>query len=345
MARNKEKNLTQLNRLYLQKQNEGWFSISFAFVILTFLVEREKKHPKRPPLVIRLNFIIKMHLLTVNIQSTLTTANEVKRWIPNIKAEIQFCLHHLSGVRNYPDYKIKEFKERLERLQNDHKRWVRRALELNPSEKYIGVPGEPHAYVSKKRMGEINAQTTEELTNQYYHYLTGGAAHQSEQWEGWSQSQWEEHWEAQGWIVEEDEDDEKEESKRDRGVKRKADDAEKEEKGSEREEENEEEEKKRAKLATPLLDLLGERVPESEGGLEDGGDGCGVSHPKEDQPLKFAFSLPRISSTRSHGTPQLPPPTTTTASHRIKEDKEGEEEKEEEDEAVGLQLLSGYNSD
>jgi len=281
-----------------------------------------------------------MHRLTVNIQSTLTTANEVKRWIPNIKAEIQFCLHHLSGVRNYPDYKIKEFKERLERLQNEHKRWVRRALELNPSEKYIGVPGEPHAYVSKKRMGEINAQTTEELTNQYYNYLTGGAAHQSEQWEGWSQSQWEEHWEAQGWIVEEDEDDEKE-SKRERGVKRKADDEEK-EKGSEKEEDKEEEEKKRAKLATPLLDLLREGVPESEGVLEDGGDGYEVSHPKEDQPLEFAFSLPRVTSTRSHGIcPLLPPPTTT--SHRTKEDKEGEEGGE--DEAVGLQLLSGYNSD
>lgn len=31
-------------------------------------------------------------------------------------------------------------------------------IELEPSEAHIGVPGEPHAYVSKKRMAEIKQQ-------------------------------------------------------------------------------------------------------------------------------------------------------------------------------------------
>jgi len=77
----------------------------------------------------------------------------VIRWIPGIKWEINFCLHHLSGIRNYPDYKIREFQERLEQLRGEYKRWVRKAIELDPDTP--GVPGDPHSYVSKKKMAEI----------------------------------------------------------------------------------------------------------------------------------------------------------------------------------------------
>jgi len=103
-----------LNRLYLDAQEQKY----------------KDKHPERPPL------------------SSCNTAKDVKRWIPNIKWEINFCLHHLSGIRNYPDYKIREFEQRVEKLKGEYKRWVKKALELDPDT--IGVPGNLHAYHSKR---------------------------------------------------------------------------------------------------------------------------------------------------------------------------------------------------
>lgn len=233
----------------------------------------------------------------------------MKRWIPNIKAEIQFCLHHLSGVRNYPEYKIKEFRERLERLQTQLKRWTRRVIELNPNEQYFAPsPGEPHyAYISKKRMEEINAHTAEELGIQYYDYMFSQQqpplqlqpqllqqphpAHQSQEevsegWGGWSQSQWEGHWadnSSNQWDEDEEEEKAKEEEEKGerRGIKRKVEgDAngdtqdrgpgERRGKDQEREKTAKKKVKKEPKIATPLLDLLQQTgVPESEGVLED----------------------------------------------------------------------------
>jgi len=129
MARNEEKNYTILNRLYLENQAKL----------------SKDKQPERPNL------------------NTLNTASEVKRWIPSIKWEINFCLHHLSGIRNYPDYKIREFQERLDQLKIEYKRWVKRTLELDPDT--IGVPGNPHIYHSKRtvqehKMRKRNVQTS-----------------------------------------------------------------------------------------------------------------------------------------------------------------------------------------
>jgi hypothetical protein len=115
MARNEEKNLSELNRFYLQKLKE----------------KEEETKEKRP------------HL------NTLKSASEIKKWIPSIKSEILFCLRHLSGIRNYPEYKIKEFQERLEYLKREYRRWVKKCLELDPNT--IGIPGEPHAYISEKK--------------------------------------------------------------------------------------------------------------------------------------------------------------------------------------------------
>jgi hypothetical protein len=66
---------------------------------------------------------------------------------------MEFCLRHLSGVRNYPDYKIKEFKERLSQLETEYKRFVAKCKALDPT--MPGVPGDPHAYVSKRKLAEL----------------------------------------------------------------------------------------------------------------------------------------------------------------------------------------------
>jgi len=61
-------------------------------------------------------------------------------------------LHHLSGVRNYPEYKITEFKERVAQLQEEYRRFVAKCIALDPVQKLIGTPGNPHSYVSKKTL-------------------------------------------------------------------------------------------------------------------------------------------------------------------------------------------------
>jgi hypothetical protein len=125
MARNEEKNLSELNRLWLAKQQE-----------------LESTKETRPPLW------------------TLSSANEIRRWIPSLKREMFFCIRHLSGIRNYPQYKIKEFQERLERLRGEYKKWVRRCLELEPNQ--LVVPGEPFDhYIPKNRLSSNSFHSNE----------------------------------------------------------------------------------------------------------------------------------------------------------------------------------------
>ncbi|KAL6043062.1 Dynein intermediate chain 2, ciliary [Balamuthia mandrillaris] len=101
-----------------------------------------------------------MHLIHTRTH-TLRTASEVRQWIPSIKAEMDHCLHHLSGVRNYSDSKIKEFQERLALLQREHKKWVRRVLELDPAAREGGfTPGDPHPYLSKRKRSQPPSHTT-----------------------------------------------------------------------------------------------------------------------------------------------------------------------------------------
>ncbi|XP_020631412.1 uncharacterized protein LOC110068375 isoform X2 [Orbicella faveolata] len=123
MARNCEKKLIGLNRLWLAKQQK----------------EELEKSPKRP------------HLRSLN------SATEVKRWIPGIKREMDYYLD-LSGARQhrYPDTKIKEFENKVEELENEYKRFVRKVYELDPST--TGVPWQPRGYVSKRKNLE-NSQT------------------------------------------------------------------------------------------------------------------------------------------------------------------------------------------
>ncbi|ORX91486.1 hypothetical protein K493DRAFT_50386 [Basidiobolus meristosporus CBS 931.73] len=115
MARNSEKQLSGLNRFLRAQEDE-------------FLKE---KIQKRPPL------------------KTLNTAAEVRSWIPSIKKDISYCLHHLSGVRNYSEKKIAEFRERLQFLEREYERFVKKVRELDPDA--IGTPGEAHKYYSKRK--------------------------------------------------------------------------------------------------------------------------------------------------------------------------------------------------
>jgi len=141
MARNSEKNLTVLNRLYLQREAE------------------KNKKEKRPPL------------------SRLDTAEEIRKWIPSIKQEINFCLRHLSGIRNYPEYKIREFKERLGSLEKEYKRFVSKCSALDPDTTIFSTPGDPHAYISKRKIQEARKQRIQEESQKqprtrYYKHKT-----------------------------------------------------------------------------------------------------------------------------------------------------------------------------
>ena len=55
------------------------------------------------------------------VQYTLKTADEVSKWIPSIKKEMNYYAQQTSGVRNYPDHKIVQFNKKIEELQQVRK--------------------------------------------------------------------------------------------------------------------------------------------------------------------------------------------------------------------------------
>lgn len=114
MARNCEKHFVGLNRVYLNKQWE------------------KEKELKRP------------HL------DTLTTAADVRKWIPNIKEELDYYLRQLSGARKheYPPAKLNEFEKKVKHLELTHKMFVKKVLELDKSQ--VGIPWELKGYVKRK---------------------------------------------------------------------------------------------------------------------------------------------------------------------------------------------------
>ncbi|XP_066548326.1 uncharacterized protein LOC136714630 [Amia ocellicauda] len=100
MARNEEKQLGKLNRLWLQRErDEGRI---------------KNIHEGRPRL------------------SCLNSAPAVKKWIPSIKNEIEYYLQQ-SQLSHYPERKIAEFQRHVEDLGQEYKRFLRKLRALDPS--------------------------------------------------------------------------------------------------------------------------------------------------------------------------------------------------------------------
>lgn len=102
------------------------------------VLEEEESRPRRP------------HLRSLN------SAAEVKKWIPGIKKELDYYLDQLSGARKhrYPDTKMKEFEKKVEELENEYKRFVKKVYELDPST--ASVPWQPRGYVSKRKTADCS---------------------------------------------------------------------------------------------------------------------------------------------------------------------------------------------
>ncbi|GAB6030511.1 hypothetical protein CHUAL_007373 [Chamberlinius hualienensis] len=114
MARNKEKQYGKLNRLYLQQEQE----------VL------QLRNPKRPRL------------------STLTTADEIKQWLPSIKRDIDFNLKQ-TEVICYSEDKVSELRNEVDRLENEYKQFIRKMKQLDSS--IEDIPWTERPYKSKKR--------------------------------------------------------------------------------------------------------------------------------------------------------------------------------------------------
>ncbi|XP_078074614.1 uncharacterized protein LOC144497355 [Mustelus asterias] len=127
MARNEEKQLGKLNRLWLQREKEEG--------------RLREIHQNRPKL------------------SSLTSAVEVKKWIPSIKTEIEYYLQQ-SQLSHYSEKKIKEFQDHIEELKKEYQRYLWKLRRLDPSHK--DHPWKPRAY-TRKRPPNSAAQTISEL--------------------------------------------------------------------------------------------------------------------------------------------------------------------------------------
>ena len=116
MARNSEKNFCGLNRYILAKREEG----------------KSTKKAVRPSI------------------HSLKSAEEAKKWIPNIKKEIDYCLRQIECAtrRNYSEQMVKDFEERVERLEKEHWRFVHKVRELDPAT--VGVPWQGREYATKR---------------------------------------------------------------------------------------------------------------------------------------------------------------------------------------------------
>ncbi|KAL4634960.1 hypothetical protein GN956_G14431 [Arapaima gigas] len=120
MARNEEKQLGRLNRLWLQKEREEG--------------RIKDVRQKRPKL------------------SSLNTASALKKWIPSIKSEIEYYLQQ-SQLSHYPERKIADFHKHLEELEREYKLYLRKLRALDPACKHH--PWTPRGY-AKKRQTEGN---------------------------------------------------------------------------------------------------------------------------------------------------------------------------------------------
>ncbi|XP_014661846.1 PREDICTED: uncharacterized protein LOC106804943 [Priapulus caudatus] len=80
--------------------------------------------------------------------STLNSAESIKKWIPSIKADIDFYLKQ-SEVPCYPEWKIEEFQTEIEYLQRQYKSFVRKLQKIEPTT--TEIPWTERAYKVKKR--------------------------------------------------------------------------------------------------------------------------------------------------------------------------------------------------
>ncbi|XP_066532141.1 uncharacterized protein si:dkey-86e18.1 [Hoplias malabaricus] len=116
MARNEEKQLGKLNRLWLQKEREEG--------------RLKDINQPRPKL------------------ATLNSVAAVKKWIPSIKKEIQYYLQQ-SQLSHYPERKIVEFQQQIEQLEREYKRYVNKLRTLDPTCKH--KPWTPRAYTKRRQ--------------------------------------------------------------------------------------------------------------------------------------------------------------------------------------------------
>uniref|UniRef100_A0A8C7SU68 Si:dkey-86e18.1 n=1 Tax=Oncorhynchus mykiss TaxID=8022 RepID=A0A8C7SU68_ONCMY len=124
MARNEEKQLGKLNRLWLQKErDEGRI---------------KDVHEPRPKL------------------STLNSASSIKKWIPSIKNEIEYYLQQ-SQLSHYPERKIAEFQLSIQGLEKEYKRFICKLQALDPTCKH--QPWSPRAYTKRSADTHISPNT------------------------------------------------------------------------------------------------------------------------------------------------------------------------------------------
>lgn len=113
MARNQEKQYGKLNRLILQKEKE----------------EYAEKHPPRPKL------------------ANLHTVDEIKKWLPSIKRDIEFNLKQ-SQVTCYSDAKVAELQGQVVKLEREYKSFVRKIRQVDSN--ITSVPWTRRPYECKK---------------------------------------------------------------------------------------------------------------------------------------------------------------------------------------------------
>ncbi|XP_054710946.1 uncharacterized protein LOC129220539 [Uloborus diversus] len=128
MARNHEKHYGRLNRLFLLKEKE----------------EFEKANPTRPKL------------------DLLNTPEEIQKWIPSIKKDIDFYLKK-SKVTCYSDQQIEDCNLKIVQLEKEFKAFIRKIKKLTPGVLDV-IPWTSRPYKRKKLDCLEEAEPQKEFT-------------------------------------------------------------------------------------------------------------------------------------------------------------------------------------
>ncbi|BFY99800.1 hypothetical protein BsWGS_02840 [Bradybaena similaris] len=124
MARNEEKQLARLNRLYLQQQKE----------------EELKKRPPRPKL------------------ATLNTVEDIKKWLPTVVRDIDFYVKQME-VTCYPQRQIEEFEHRVDHLRGEYKAFIHKLHQLEPDLKTSPWCDRPYAGKRRKTDADVCSES------------------------------------------------------------------------------------------------------------------------------------------------------------------------------------------
>ncbi|GFR86116.1 histone chaperone asf1 [Elysia marginata] len=133
---------------------------SKEFIRVGYYVNNEYDDPElkeNPPAEIQFQKLTR-NILSSEVRETLSTLEDVKKWIPSILKDIEFYVNQME-VSCYPKKTIEEFEKRISQLRGEYKAFVRKSHELEPD--LSATPWSDRPYSRKRQKIDEHGSGTE----------------------------------------------------------------------------------------------------------------------------------------------------------------------------------------